>query len=135
MKIPPHYTDAQWQADHQRADSGELLKCPDCGHDEYFVVTEQGVREDGSPRRYRGCKVCGFWHEADGKTEPERCRLTDHICLGSFATTRKCLNCNNPMSQGLRYHLCPRILQPAEEKTCEECGTALGSEYTVPWVV
>lgn len=125
------YTEADWERDRAAVKAGEALACPDCGHTENYVLAE-GRRWDGSPRRYRGCKVCGFWQEADGESSPYRCRLTVHICLARFAEERECRGCGNGIGPAL-WHLCLRILRPDEEWRCPECGTALETQHTVPW--
>jgi DNA-directed RNA polymerase subunit RPC12/RpoP len=122
------YSEADWQRD---VGAPRPLACPDCGHSENFGPKKRGTPE----HHYRACKVCGFWQDADGMSAPFRCRLTAHVCFGTFASARDCGGCGNAMPQGVRWHLCARILAPRERWRCPECGTRVLTAHTIPWAV
>lgn len=128
------YTEADWQSDRQTLTGGGRVACPDCGHTRNFAPLARrgsGLLEI----HYRGCKVCGFWQIADGRSAPYRCRMTVHLCLGEFDTQRDCRGCGNGMPAGLTFHLCPRVLEPGETRECPECHTQVGKSHVVPWAV
>lgn len=75
-EVKGEYAIAQWENDMQINQfcgkhqnwfySGCTMPCPNCKNVGFY-----GPKGDVS-RRYRACKFCGFWQEADG-TEPYRC--------------------------------------------------------------
>ncbi len=128
------YTESQWQTDRGAITTGGRLACPDCGHDRNFaplIRRGSGLLEI----HLRGCRVCGFWQVADGQSAPYRCRMSVHLCLGTFSTQRDCGGCGNAMPAGLSYHLCPRVLEPDEARECPECHARVGTSHIVPWAV
>jgi len=130
----PGYSEADWQSDRQAEASGERLQCPNCGHCEWFRAV--GIPPgDGSQRKYRACKVCGFWQEADGSAA-YRCLMTVHTCLGSIPEGKRCEYCG---AWGPRnWHPgCWRVL-PAKElgtTSCQYCGQILRAQHVTPWPV
>jgi len=62
-EIPP-YTPDDWAADRLTA---VALTCPNCGRSDDYGPREATLDDAHTLRRYRGCKVCGFWQEADGR--------------------------------------------------------------------
>ena len=128
------YTESEWQRDWQALTTGNRLDCPDCGRGENFGPLAR--RGPGTlDIHYRGCKVCGFWQLADGRSAPYRARMTIHLCLGAFTSQRDCGGCGNAMPAGLAYHLCPRVLDPDETRVCPECRTVVGPRHAIPWAV
>jgi predicted RNA-binding Zn-ribbon protein involved in translation (DUF1610 family) len=71
MMSHPPYTEADWQ--HEMAGKGgaATLACPDCGSAADYGPRWH-TRPDGTERRYRACKNCGFWQEAESDEE-NRC--------------------------------------------------------------
>jgi len=64
---------ADWAGEYAAFKAGRMPCCPNCERaDNYVPYTVR--RDDGSERRYRGCKSCGCWQEADG-TAAYRCAL------------------------------------------------------------
>jgi hypothetical protein len=130
--IPP-YTPDDWSSD-RRVDSESGLACANCGHDEWYHPV--GIPpEDGAERKYRACKVCGFWQEADG-SPPYRCMMTSHVCLGHLAEGKQCTYCGawGP----IHWHAgCWRVLRKEElgQTRCDNCGTTLDEGHVVSWPV
>ena len=128
------YTPVDWQADRDAEGRGDVLRCPNCEHANWYHPV--GIPPDsGAERKYRACKVCGFWQEADGKPA-YRCWMTVHTCLGSLAEGARCQFCG---AWGPRtWHAgCWRIL-PSRElgvTTCPNCGVILTPGHVVPWPV
>ena len=112
-EVKGEYTIAQWENDMQVNQfcgkhqnwfySGCTIPCPNCKNVGFYgpkVTIDNNTKE--ITRRYRACKFCGFWQEAD-KGEPYRC-----IAL-------YCQNCDS-------YDW----TAPKEEddyKSCRQCGT------------
>src|SRR6266487_4271550 len=109
LAVFPPYTEAEWQLDERQRASGFPLTCPDCRKDADYGP-RQATKADGSLRRYRACKMCGFWQEADGLSLAYRCRLAVHMCTGDFGTSRECRGCGNVLASGTQRHPCPRVL-------------------------
>lgn len=130
----PGYSEADWHRDRQAEAGGARLTCPNCDHGEWFHPL--GIPpSDGANRKYRVCKVCGFWQEADG-TPAYRCVMTVHTCLGTLLASQRCVHCG--MSGPRHWHTCsPRVLPPQElgVTACQCCGVVLTREHVVPWPV
>ena len=126
------YTEVEWQQDERQRTSGFPLTCPDCRKDADYGP-RQATKADGSPRKYRACKMCGFWQEADGLSLPYRCRLAVHMCTGDFGTSRECRGCGNVLASGTQRHLCSRVLAPRETYHCPECHATVGRRNVIPW--
>ena len=130
----PGYSESDWHNDRQAEAQGTHLSCPNCGRDEWYhpVGIPPG---DGSQRKYRACKACGFWQEADG-TPAYRCLMTTHVCLSAIPSGKHCAYCG---AWGPRHwHAgCWRILPPNEigVTSCANCALLLSDEYVVPWPV
>lgn len=126
------YTLEAWLADRSAEAAGQRLECPDCRSRIWFRPV--GVPpETGAERKYRACKICGFWQNADG-TPPYRCYMTAHVCLAAISEDSQCCYCGawGPID----WHSgCWRIL-PAGElgvTQCVGCGVVLGPMHVVPW--
>jgi hypothetical protein len=123
------YSESEWRSD-KLLQAGRRLACPNCDSDVYFKAY-------GTTRGYRGCKVCGFWQEADGVSQPYRCHATEHVCVGDIPRGAVCGCCEKPGP--ISYHLCWRVLTPREvaerSYTCSVSGTVLGVEHVIPWAV
>ena len=126
------YTETEWEQDERQRTSGFPLTCPDCRKDADYGP-RRAAKADGSLRKYRACKMCGFWQEADGRSLPYRCRLAVHMCTGDFGTRRECRCCGNVQSGGTHRHLCPRALVPRETYYCPECHVSVGRRNVIPW--
>jgi hypothetical protein len=134
LSVIPPYSEADWQRDRQAEAAGEHLHCPNCERDEWFHPV--GIPpSDGSRRKYRACKVCGFWQEANGSSA-YRCLMTVHTCLGSIPAGRRCEYCG---AWGPRkWHPgCWRILPANELGTtrCQYCDVPLTTQHVIPWPV
>jgi uncharacterized Zn finger protein len=125
--IPP-YSPAEWQRDW---DDGRPLACPSCGSSDNFSA-RQAMLPDRSFRRFRSCKRCGMFQEADGASAPYQTILMAHECDAKIAADAQCRACGMRVRNGGR-HLCPRIIREGESFTCPECGTVLGDEHRKPW--
>ncbi len=130
LRDVPAYSNADWERD---ATASGRLQCPNCDHAEWCRPC-RGTNADGSERRYRACKVCGCWQEADG-TPAYRCWVTFHVCLGLVADGGKCPSCEGggPMD----WHACGRVL-PTNElgvTPCPNCGIILLPLHVIPWPV
>jgi hypothetical protein len=130
----PAYSEADWHRDRQAEAIGMHLQCPSCGRREWFHPI--GVPpSDGSRRKYRACKVCGFRQEADG-SPAYRCVMMVHTCLGALAPGQRCEYCgaSGPRS----WHPgCWRVV-PARElqaTTCQYCQLVFTPDHVIPWPV
>ena len=127
------YSVGDWEKD-RALQSGVRLRCPSCETDVPFGPYEH-PRGDGSLRRYRGCKMCGFWQEADGRSPPFRCVLTVHACVGWIPDSQQCSCC--PQRGPADWHLCPRVLTEAEVRdesyTCAISGAVVRDAHVIPW--
>ena len=134
LALVPGYTEADWHRDRRAEAGGTHLTCPNCGRGEWFHVV--GVPpEDGSKRKYRACKVCGFRQEADG-TPGYRSLMTVHTCLGFLPPGHRCEYCGTCGPR--HWHAgCWRVLAPAElgQSTCHVCNVVLSREHVIPWPV
>ena len=128
------YAEADWHHDRQEEAAGKHLVCPNCGHGEWFHPVGFPPNS-GAKRKYRACKVCGFWQEADG-TPAYRCLMTVHTCLGLIPDGTRCQYCG---AWGPRnWHPgCWRILAPKElsQAQCQSCGIVLAQDHVIPWPV
>jgi len=128
------YKEADWDRDRADEATGRRLTCPNCDHGEWFHAV--GVPPDtGAERKYRACKVCGFWQRADS-TPAYRCRMTVHVCLGLLDSGTACEYCGawGPID----WHSgCWRILPEAElgVTACKNCKTVLTRAHVIPWPV
>lgn len=121
----------------ERADvSAKRAECPACGRMDNYSTYE--IDQPGTTsRKYRGCKLCGFWQEADGRSLPYRTVLTVHVCIGPISENSQCSSCLvwGPRAQ----HCCFRVLRRAEahhkEYLHSECGVRIGMEHVIPWPV
>ena len=134
LRKVPAYSVADWERDRQEEASGDRLACPNCGRSEWYHPV--GIPpETGEKRKYRACKVCGFWQEADGSSA-YRCLMTAHVCLGDIKEGAACPYCG---TWGPReWHAgCWRILRQPElgVTKCNNCGVALTEDHVVPWPV
>ena len=140
MKNHPPYTEDDWQVDYA---AGVKLTCPDCGwrDPERSLLNYYNVysvpRPDGSVRRYRLCKKCGFGQEAD-RTPAYRCWHSHHTCvLPGPPQTGECAHCGTklrPDSSGTVVHHCGWFLRPSESGyTCQTCGDFHDRDSEVPW--
>src|SRR6267378_2275450 len=78
VEIPP-FTSADWAAEYAAYQARRMLpRCPNCERSENYApyIVKHA---DGSERRYRGCKSCGCWQNADG-TPAYRCSALVHSC-------------------------------------------------------
>jgi len=130
----PGYSEDDWSRDRQRETAGTHFPCPNCGHGEWFHSV--GIPPDtGADRKYRACKVCGFWQEADG-SPAYRCWMTVHTCLGGLAQGQTCEYCG---AWGPRnwHGGCWRILRSKElgVTACANCGVVLTPLHVIPWPV
>ena len=119
MKHHLPYIEADWKWEESQRLAGKRLTCPDCGSNENYTP-KAGTHPDGSPRRYRGCKMCGFWQEADG-TEAYRCWRSTHTCSKELSPkeTFTCEHCGQEISEN--SHPCGKYLLPDEDGY--KCGT------------
>src|SRR5438552_7980555 len=108
-EIPP-FTPGDWAAERHAVATGKRLACPNCERSENYAPYI--IRHaDGSERRYRGCKSCGCWQEADG-TAAYRCSCLIHSCMQPIPDGAMCKNCDK---WGPRpTHRCHRVLPAAE---------------------
>ncbi len=127
MKGHTPYTEEDWHADTA------ARKCPDCGSSNDYGPRKH-PKADGSLRRYRMCKRCGFTQEADGSA-PYRCFLTVHHCVAEIQEGDQCTSC--PKWGPVNEHDCARVLAPKEIKERsyrhDVCGTVLGEEHVIHW--
>lgn len=133
VDIPP-YSSQAWSSEREVEARGERLACPNCDHNEWYHPV--GIPpETGAERKYRACKMCGFWQEADG-TQAYRCWMTTHVCIQKLPDGAVCKYCG---TWGPReWHAgCWRILRPAElgVTACDGCGVVLSPLHVVPWPV
>ncbi len=128
------YTVQEWRAQDALRILGGGLHCPDCGSAAAYAA-KSAKRTDGSIRRYRACKSCGFWQEADGWSPAYRCWLAVHMCNTNFAVGRECCGCGNKKAAGTTCHSCARILVPNETFRCPECGVVVDDNYKIPWPI
>ena len=131
--IPP-FTFQDWWIEHLAGLVGmEVLRCPNCGRPENYALLAV-PRDDGSERRYRACKTCGCWQEADG-TAAYRCSLLIHSCVQPIPDGVTCKNCDQGGPR--QTHRCHRILPPQEigVTTCRQCGTTQTPAHVVGWPV
>jgi hypothetical protein len=128
---PFTYTEQDWQRDTV-AQQRSRLTCPACSHDEWYKAVA-ARRLDGSTRRYRACKVCGFWQEADG-SPPYRCYMTVHICLAEIQPGEQCKYCGT-WGPAVWHPNCWRVIPDAEvgQTRCDNCGVALSRDHIIPW--
>jgi hypothetical protein len=124
--IPP-YTEADWQRDWE---AGAKLSCPRCGSDEDYAA-RQAVQPDRTFRRYRACKRCGMFQEADG-TKAYQTFMMVHECDGNVGADAQCRGCGLRIRNGGK-HRCPRIVREGETFTCPECATTLSHRHILPW--
>jgi hypothetical protein len=124
------YTPSDWQRDW---DDGAHLACPRCGSaDDYGA--RQVVLADRSFRKFRGCKRCGLFQEADGVSPPYQTVLLVHECGASIAADSQCKACGMRPRKGTSgRHACPRVVREGESITCAECGLRLGPAHARPW--
>jgi uncharacterized Zn finger protein len=122
------YAEAEWQREW---DAGVPLACPRCGSSEDFGP-RQGVRPNRTFRRYRACRRCGLFQEADGESPPYQAVLLVHECTGSIEVDAQCRSCGLRVRTGGR-HMCPRIVREGESLTCPECGTVVAEPHRRPW--
>jgi len=131
-KIPP-FAPADWAAEDHAFQTGRSLACPNCERVENYALYS-AQREDGSERRYRGCKSCGCWQEADG-TLAYRCSLLIHSCAQPIPEGTTCRNCDTwgPRSE----HRCHRVLPPNEigVTRCRQCAVVQTHAHVVGWPV
>jgi uncharacterized Zn finger protein len=127
LVLPP-YSQADWQREW---DADLPLQCPRCGSGEDFGP-RQAVLADRSFRRYRACKQCGMFQEADGRSLPHQTVLMAHDCDSQVGADAQCRGCGLRVRTGGR-HLCHRIVREDEVFTCPECGTVLSEEHRRPW--
>jgi transcription elongation factor Elf1 len=127
LPIQP-YSPGDWQLEW---DAGQKLHCPRCGSEDEFGP-RQAVLADRTFRRYRGCKQCGLFQEADGQSAPYQTALLAHDCRGNVGADAQCRGCGLRIRSGGR-HLCTRIVRAGEAFTCPECGTALSEQHRRPW--
>ena len=126
------YTESAWAEEMRSFEAGELLHCPDCGRSlAYEPRAGEGPVEGGPIRKYRACKICGFWQEADGESSSYRCVITFHLCLAAIPDGAQCTSCT--VEGPLSHHLCGRYLRESETYVHESCGTLLGPDHVVPW--
>ena len=133
MKDHAPYIPNDWDRDRQLVEAGQRLTCPDCGSNENYGP-KSGTYADGSPRRYRACKMCGFWQEAD-TTPAYRTWLATHECRrhpASGETAFFCEYCKQTLLPGPGneiVHRCGKYLTPDEDGyTCATCGHFYGRE-------
>ena len=142
MKSHPLYTEDDWQVDYA---AGMKLTCPDCGwrDPEQSLLSYYNVyslqQSDGSIRRYRLCKKCGFGQEADG-TPAYRCWHSHHKCvLPDASLADECDHCGSrlrPDPNGTVIHHCGLYLRPSEPGyTCQTCGNYYDRDSEVSWPV
>lgn len=127
MKKHLPYIEADWQWEESQRLAGKRLTCPDCESDDWYQPMS-APRPDGSQRHYRGCKICGFWQEADG-TEAYRVWLCMHDCRHELETgkTFTCNDCEQEVTEN--SHSCGKYLLPDEEGyECGTCGEFQGRE-------
>lgn len=126
-EIPP-FTPADWAAEDHAVQTGRSPACPNCGRTENYAPYEVGAR------RYRACKSCGCWQEADG-TAAYRCAILFHSCVQPIPEDVRCKNCDvwGPRSA----HRCHRILPPQEigVTKCRQCGIVQTRVHIVGWPV
>jgi transcription elongation factor Elf1 len=129
-EIPP-YTIEQWNRDREDEGRGEILRCPNCDHHEWFRLIP---RVDHQPAE-RACKVCGFQQQADG-TPAYRCKLTAHVCLGPRPDEGQCPECDSEVPFQ-SWHLCAKVLVQEQigQRPCALCGTVLAEDHVIPWAV
>ena len=123
------YSPAEWQEDW---DAGGKPACPRCGNSEDYGP-RQVVLADRSFRRFRGCKRCGMFQEADGRSPPYQTVLLVHECTAKIAADAQCRACGLRPRKGAGSHLCPRVVRAGEAARCAECGLALGPLHVRPW--
>lgn len=140
MKKHLPYTEDDWQVNYA---AGVKLTCPDCGwrDPEQSLLNHYNVyslpRADGSIRRYRMCKKCGFGQEADG-SPAYRCWHSHHRCvLPGPPPDGECFHCDSRLQtgpDGTVEHLCGKYLRPTEPGyTCQTCGNFYDRDSEVPW--
>jgi len=120
------YSPADWQLEW---DAGHKLTCPRCASDEDFGP-RQTVQPDRSFRRFRACKRCGLFQEADGLSPAYQTVLLVHRCT-IRETGLQCRSCGRRPRSG--QHDCARIVREGESFTCPECGTVVTSDHILPW--
>jgi hypothetical protein len=124
------YSLADWERDW---DDSAKLPCPRCGNSEDYGA-RQSVLADRSFRRYRACKRCGMFQEADGHSAPYQTVLLVHECGEHLGADSQCRSCGmRPRKGGTGKHLCPRIVREGETFSCLECGTKLGEQHQKDW--
>lgn len=107
MKEHEPYTASDWKRDMALS---RPLPCPDCGSDQLY--RPRRAPKDRAERRYRACKMCGFWQEADG-TPAYRCWLSTHHCTSGPAG---------------------KYLRPGEDGySCPDCHRSIGRDSAKPW--
>jgi hypothetical protein len=130
----PGYSVADWHQEREAESRGQHLACPNCGRAEWYHAV--GVPPDtGAQRKYRACKVCGCWQEADG-TPAYRCWMTVHTCLAHLAKGMHCPYCG--IWGPRQWHAaCWRILATDELgiTRCAACDLVLTPQHVVPWPV
>ena len=135
VKRHPPFDEDAWRRERQREAAGEILACPDCGSSAWFHPI--GIPPaTGAERKYRACKNCGFWQEADG-TAAYRTWLSTHTCIIETKSKFACQTCGQrvaPNAEGSAVHHCGKYLCPDEEGyTCGTCGKWLGRDTSTPW--
>ena len=133
MKVHPPYTEANYQTERMQPPP---LACPDCNSTGDYGP-RAAPRPDGSERHYRGCKVCGFWQDADG-SPAYRCWQSAHVCVRHIGTEYTCPFCNQTLRpaepEGVAVHMCGKYLKPDEDGYfCTTCARWRGRESQVPW--
>lgn len=119
------YSPADWQREW---DEGHKLKCPRCGSDEDFGP-RQTFQADRTFRRFRACKRCGLFQEADG-SPPYQTVLLVHQCTIS-ETGLQCRSCGRRPRTG--QHDCARIVREGESFNCPQCGTLVSAAHALAW--
>ncbi len=130
IDIPP-YSEDDWRRDREQDAGGEPLTCLNCERSEWF---QPCLAEPD--RKYRACKICGFWQEADG-TPAYRCRMTVHTCTGVIAEGGQCRNGCGAWGPVSWHAGCWRILTPKELGVykCPNCDVVISPLHVIRWPV
>ena len=107
------YTEQDWLAENTTLQHGvDPQPCPQCGWTGFYSTREADPPPgETKPRRYRGCKFCGFWQDV-GKQPDQLIRY-------------ECHHPNGTVRHDWKY--------PRENWNCPDCGTHYEPSASVRW--